>query len=69
MKRYRQALLLGAASLLLIYLLLPVAPANEATLDPEELYAAEVSTVGMDQLTGAPVVLVRAIESGRVVPI
>ncbi len=69
MKRYRPAALLGLASILLLYALLRDAPANQNDFDPEELYAAEISTVGMDQITGAPVVLVRAIESGRVVPI
>ena len=69
MKRYRPAFLIGLASILLLYALLREAPANQNEFDPEELYAAEISTVGMDQFTGAPVVLVRAIDSGRVVPI
>ncbi len=69
MKRYRQAGLLALASVLLLYALLNGGNEEESRLDPDTLYAAEIATVGMDQYTGAPVVLVRAIDSGRVVPI
>ncbi len=69
MKSYQWASILGLASILLTYGMVRQAPAEENALEEDTLYAAEISTVGMDRLTGAPIVLVRAIESGRIVPI
>lgn len=47
------------------------APVPPPSLEaPEgELIAAELSTVGWDAITGGPVVLLRALDSGRVLPI
>lgn len=47
------------------------APAPPPSLEAPDgdLLAAELSTVGWDALTGGPVVLLRALDSGRVLPI
>lgn len=46
-------------------------PARPPSLAPPEgdLLTAELSTVGWDAITGGPVVLLRALDSGRVLPI
>lgn len=55
---------------------LPAVPPQEASAeDPShgparrDLVEAEVSTVGWDRLSGSPVVLLRVVDSGQVVPI
>ena len=69
MKRYRQAGLIGATAIAL-FLSIPMTAMSEDTpLDDAKLFAAEISTIGMDRLTGAPVVLLRAVDSGRIIPI
>lgn len=69
MKPFHKTGLLSLAGLIFLSGMPREAPADENTLEADRLYPAEISTIGMDRLTGAPVVLVRAIESGRVVPI
>ncbi|MCH8475815.1 MAG: DUF151 domain-containing protein [Opitutales bacterium] len=39
------------------------------TIETKELVPAEIATVGMDHLTGAPIVLLRDLQEGRPVPI
>ena len=69
MKRYRQAGLLGMAAIALSLSIPVTATSEETPLGAGELFPAEISTVGMDRLTGAPVVLLRALDSGRIIPI
>jgi len=47
----------------------PASPPPALAPDGGELLPAEIATVGWDGLTGAPVVLVRELASGKVVPI
>ncbi|RMH15917.1 MAG: PDZ domain-containing protein [Acidobacteria bacterium] len=46
-------------------------PAEDRWLPPpaSELFAAELTTVGWDAVTGSPVVLLRTLDAGQVVPI
>ena len=48
----------------------PRSPSLETASPPDgELLRAELSTVGFDQISGSPVVLLRELESGQVLPI
>ncbi len=48
----------------------PSGPRAVAPAPPDgELLTAELSTIGWDQLSGSPVVLLRALDSGQVLPI
>jgi len=64
----RPVALIAIFSLALTFLLLTSKPfANDK--DPDELVRVELSTVGIDRQSGAPVALLRDSDSGEVVPI
>ncbi len=69
MRRYRQAGVIGATALTLFFGIPFTAISDDSRLDDAALFPAEISTIGMDRLTGAPVVLLRAVDSGRIIPI
>lgn len=54
---------------LTVLLLAAQIPARELAVPAEDLVAAELGMVGVEPMSGTPVVVLRAPESGRVVPI
>ncbi len=55
--------------LVLATTLMNVAVARDLGTDPDDLVAVELATVGLDRMSGAPLVLLREPKSGDVVPI
>jgi len=59
----------GLLLVLLIGLMISAAQAREPMQDLDSLIPVELATVGVDPFSGAPVVILRAPESGDIVPI
>ena len=59
----------GLVTLLVLAMAVGLAQARELAMDPDELVAVELATIGVDPAGGSPLVLLREPESGDVVPI
>uniref|UniRef100_UPI0025BF20CA bifunctional nuclease family protein n=1 Tax=Aquisalimonas sp. TaxID=1872621 RepID=UPI0025BF20CA len=60
---------IGLLVALSVGVLSTLAQARDLAMDPEDMIAVELATVGVDRAGGAPVVLLREPDSGDVVPI